>query len=42
MKILVAGVSVRAMVESAIRSGYLILALDAFGDRDLRVLAARG
>jgi uncharacterized protein len=39
MKILVAGVSVRAMVESAIHSGYSVLALDAFGDRDLRALA---
>jgi|WetSurMetagenome_2_1015567.scaffolds.fasta_scaffold223083_1 uncharacterized protein len=39
MRILIAGVSVRAMVESAIRSGYSVLALDAFGDRDLRTLA---
>jgi uncharacterized protein len=38
MKILVAGVSVRAMVESAIHSGYSVIALDAFGDRDLRAL----
>jgi predicted ATP-grasp superfamily ATP-dependent carboligase len=36
MKILVAGISVRAMVASAIRSGYTVLALDAFGDRDLK------
>jgi len=27
---------VRAMVESAVRSGYPVLALDAFGDQDLR------
>jgi uncharacterized protein len=39
MKILVAGVSVRAIVESAIRSSYSVIALDAFGDRDLRALA---
>ena len=39
MKILVVGISVRAMVASAIRSGYKVLALDAFGDRDLKALA---
>ena len=39
MKILVVGVSVRAMVASAVRSGYTVLALDAFGDRDLKSLA---
>ncbi len=39
MKILVVGISVRAMVASAIRSGYAVLALDAFGDRDLKSLA---
>jgi predicted ATP-grasp superfamily ATP-dependent carboligase len=39
MKILVAGLSVRSMVESAVRSGYTVLALDAFGDQDLRALA---
>jgi uncharacterized protein len=39
MRILVAGVSVRAMVESAVHSGYSVLALDAFGDRDLTVMA---
>jgi predicted ATP-grasp superfamily ATP-dependent carboligase len=38
MKILVAGISVRAMVESAVHSGYPVIALDAFGDRDLREL----
>jgi predicted ATP-grasp superfamily ATP-dependent carboligase len=36
MKILVVGISARAMVESAVRSGYPVVALDAFGDRDLR------
>ncbi len=39
MKILVAGISVRAMAESAVRSGYSIIALDAFADQDLRSLA---
>jgi hypothetical protein len=38
MRILVAGISVRAMVESAVRSGYSVIALDAFGDQDLRTL----
>ncbi len=38
MKILIAGMSVRAMVESAVHSGYSVLALDAFGDEDLRKL----
>jgi uncharacterized protein len=40
MKILIVGISVRAMVESAVKSRYAVLALDAFGDRDLRSLAA--
>jgi uncharacterized protein len=39
MKILVLGVSVRAMVESAVKSGYSVIALDAFGDRDLATMA---
>jgi uncharacterized protein len=39
MKILVIGVSVRAMVESAVRSRYSVAALDAFGDRDLAAIA---
>ncbi len=39
MKTLVVGISVRAMVASAIRSGYPVLALDAFGDLDLKSLA---
>jgi predicted ATP-grasp superfamily ATP-dependent carboligase len=38
MRILVAGISVRAMVESAVRSGYPVIALDAFGDQDLHEL----
>jgi len=38
MRILVVGISVRAMVESAVRSGYPVIALDVFGDRDLREL----
>ncbi len=39
MKILIIGISVRAMVESAINSNDRVMALDAFGDRDLRALA---
>ena len=39
MKILIAGLSVRAMVESAVHSGYPVVALDAFGDQDLQSLA---
>jgi predicted ATP-grasp superfamily ATP-dependent carboligase len=39
MKILITGVSVRAMTESAVHSGYTVIALDAFGDRDLTELA---
>ena len=39
MKILLVGISVRAMAESAVRSGYSIIALDAFGDQDLKALA---
>jgi len=38
MRILVVGISVRAMVESAVRSGYQVVALDAFGDQDLKEL----
>jgi uncharacterized protein len=38
MKILVVGISVRAMVESAVGSRYPVIALDAFGDQDLRAL----
>ena len=36
MKVLVVGISVRAMAESATCSGYPVVALDAFGDRDLK------
>jgi len=39
MKILLMGISVRALAESAVRSGYSVMALDAFGDQDLRALA---
>ena len=36
---LIVGLSVRAMVESAVNSGYRVIALDAFGDMDTRALA---
>jgi predicted ATP-grasp superfamily ATP-dependent carboligase len=39
MKILLVGVSVRAMAESAVNSNYTVVALDGFGDRDLRAFA---
>jgi uncharacterized protein len=39
VKILVVGISVRAMVESAVGSQYSVTALDAFGDQDLRAIA---
>ena len=38
MKILLIGVSARGMAESAVKSGYSIVALDAFGDLDLQGL----
>ncbi len=38
-RILVIGISVRAFVESAVQSRYPVVALDAFGDEDLRALA---
>ena len=38
MKILLVGVSVRAMAASAVKSGYNVVALDAFGDLDLQAL----
>lgn len=38
MKILLVGVSARAMAASAVRSGYDVVALDAFGDLDLQAL----
>ncbi|HVP21079.1 MAG TPA: ATP-grasp domain-containing protein [Anaerolineaceae bacterium] len=39
MKILLVGISVRAMAESAVHSGYQVIALDAFGDLDLEAIA---
>jgi uncharacterized protein len=39
LKILVVGISVRALVESAVRAHYAVTALDAFGDQDLRAQA---
>lgn len=39
MIILMVGLSVRAMVESAVNSGYNVIALDAFGDQDTKALA---
>jgi uncharacterized protein len=39
MKILVVGISVRAIVESAVYSGYSVIALDAFSDQDLKARA---
>ena len=39
MKILAVGISVRAMAESAVRGGTPVIALDAFGDRDLKDMA---
>lgn len=38
MKILLVGVSVRAMAASAVSNGYDVIALDAFGDLDLQAL----
>lgn len=38
MKILVVGLSTRACVQSAVRSGYDVVSLDAFGDLDLEGL----
>lgn len=38
MKILLVGVSTRSIAESAVRSGYEITAIDAFGDYDLKAL----
>ena len=36
MKILLIGVSARGLAESAVNSGYSVIALDAFGDLDLQ------
>jgi predicted ATP-grasp superfamily ATP-dependent carboligase len=38
MVILMIGLSVRGMVESAVNSGYRVIALDAFADRDTQTL----
>jgi predicted ATP-grasp superfamily ATP-dependent carboligase len=38
VKILLVGVSTRSIAESAVRSGYEITAIDAFGDYDLKAL----
>ena len=38
MKILIVGLSARAIAESAVHSGYQVDALDAFGDLDLQAL----
>jgi uncharacterized protein len=38
MKTLIVGLSTRAFAESAVRSGYEVVALDAFGDMDLQAL----
>jgi predicted ATP-grasp superfamily ATP-dependent carboligase len=37
--LLLAGVSTRALAESAARAGYRVIAVDAFGDADLRAVA---
>lgn len=39
-RLVVAGVSVRAFAESAARAGYEVIGVDAFGDLDLRRIAA--
>ena len=39
MRVLIAGVSVRGFAESAARAGYEVVAVDAFGDLDLRACA---
>ena len=38
-RVLIAGVSTRALAESAARAGYCVLAVDGFGDLDLRRVA---
>jgi predicted ATP-grasp superfamily ATP-dependent carboligase len=38
MKILLVGISARSLAESAVNSGYSVIALDAFGDLDLQEL----
>jgi uncharacterized protein len=37
--VLLAGVTTRALAQSAARAGYRVTAIDAFGDRDLRAVA---
>jgi predicted ATP-grasp superfamily ATP-dependent carboligase len=37
--VLLAGVSTRALAESAVRAGYRVTSVDAFGDADLRAVA---
>jgi predicted ATP-grasp superfamily ATP-dependent carboligase len=37
--VLLAGVTTRALAQSAARAGYCVTAIDAFGDRDLRAVA---
>ena len=39
VSVLLAGVSTRALAESAARVGYRVVAIDAFGDADLRAVA---
>jgi predicted ATP-grasp superfamily ATP-dependent carboligase len=39
MRVLITGISTRAIAESAVRSGYQVVALDAFGDLDLQALS---
>jgi predicted ATP-grasp superfamily ATP-dependent carboligase len=39
-RVLIAGVSVRSVAESAARAGYAVSAVDGFGDLDLRAVAA--
>ncbi len=38
MRILIAGLSTRAIAESAVRGGHRVVTLDSFGDRDQRAL----
>ncbi len=39
VRVLIAGVSTRALAQSAARAGYRVSAIDAFGDTDLRAVA---
>ena len=41
MKILIVGLSTRAIAESAVRGDHRIVTLDYFGDRDQRALKGR-